>query len=117
MFNLKNFVFFVWIYFLEFIKGNPLVNKKGSDLLKKSFTLRRGDQLIIDTKKHINYFSSSINFSSNNWKIDLPGIRDDLNNNTYLEDFDLNAIKIIHHQIYMIILHKNKKKISFYMRE
>lgn len=40
MFNLKNFVFFVWMYITDICKGNPLVSKKGNDILKKSFILR-----------------------------------------------------------------------------
>ena len=53
--------------------------------------------LTLNTKKYLNYFSSSINFSSNNWKIKLPGIRDDINDGIYLKDQDLNHEEIIHH--------------------
>lgn len=108
---LNNSIFIIFFLF-KFLFQNILHDKdvgNFSDVYTTTIYMRENYKITVDTKNLLSYYSSSVNFSSNNQNVKLPGIREDINNNHFLKDYDFNPLVLKHTDNNLFILGRDKR--------
>lgn len=84
-----------------------------SDINRMSLYLREGDNLRVDLRKMMSFYSTSINFSSNNKYVGLPGIPNK-DPKKFLEDMPLNPVIFKNKEGHIFFVNEDRVKIHFY---